>query len=101
MCQITDRQHYLDACQLAASFLVSVPILVDLSWRAVEGIYRKWNVERAMVSISHLITALKDTTTFEKAKHTQTMAAAKVAIRAFKDCLHEEELKRITDPIPA
>ena len=50
---------------------------------------------------AHSRRSLKDTTTFEKAKHTQTMAAAKVAIRAFKDCLHEEELKRITDPIPA
>ena len=29
------------------------------------------------------------------------MAGAQVAIRTFKDSLHELELKRITDPIPA
>ena len=50
---------------------------------------------------SHLISALKDETTFETAKHTQTMATAKAAIQTSKDILHEWELKRITVPIPA
>ena len=50
---------------------------------------------------SHLISALKDETTFETANHTQTMATAKAAIRTSRDNLHEQELKRITDPIPA
>ena len=49
-----------------------------------------------------LVSALKkDETTFGTAKHTQIMAAAKSAIGASKDRLHEQELKRITDPIPA
>ena len=47
----------------------------------------------------HLISALNDETTFETAKQTQTMAA-KAAIRTTKDSLHEQELKRITAPIP-
>ena len=46
---------------------------------------------------SHLISALKEETTFETAKYTQTMAAAKDAIRLSKDSLYERELKRITD----
>ena len=46
---------------------------------------------------SHLMSPLKDWTTFETAKHTRTMAAA---IRASKDCLNEQELKRISEPIP-
>ena len=50
---------------------------------------------------SHLISALNDETAFEIAKHTQTMAAAKAAIRASKDCLHEQEFKRFTHPAPA
>ena len=50
---------------------------------------------------SHLTIALKDETTSEPVKHTQTMAAAKAAIRTSKDYLPEQELKRITDPIPA
>ena len=37
----------------------------------------------------------------ETAKHTQTTTAANAAIRASKDSLHEKELKRLTDPIPA
>ena len=41
---------------------------------------------------SHLISALKDATTFGATKRTQTMAAAKAAIRTFK---------RTTDSIPA
>ena len=48
---------------------------------------------------SHLISALKDATTFEVAKHTQSMAAANAAIRTSEDSLHE--VKRTTDPIPA
>ena len=49
-----------------------------------------------------LVSALKkDETTFGTAKHTQIMAAAKSAIGASKDRLHEQELKRITDPILA
>ena len=31
-------------------------------------------------------------------EYTQTMAAAKAAIRTSQDCLHEQELKRIADP---
>ena len=48
---------------------------------------------------SHLISALENDTTFET--DTQTMAAAKAAIRTSIDWLHEQELKRITDRIPA
>ena len=29
------------------------------------------------------------------------MVAANAAIRTFENCLHEQELKRITEPIPA
>ena len=43
----------------------------------------------------------KDETTFETAKHTQTMAPEKLAIRTSKDFLHDQELKRMTEPIPA
>ena len=50
---------------------------------------------------SHLISALNDEPIFETAKHTQTMATAKATIRTSKNCLHEHELKRITDPIRA
>ena len=50
---------------------------------------------------SDLINALKDETTLEPAKHSQTMAAAKAAIRTSRDSLHEQGLKRITDPITA
>ena len=50
---------------------------------------------------SHLISALKDETTFETAKHTQTMAETKAAIGTSRDRLHEKELKRMIDPIPA
>ena len=50
---------------------------------------------------SHLISALKDETSFETAKHTQTTATAKAAIRTSRGSLHEQELKRITGPIPA
>ena len=49
---------------------------------------------------SHLISALKDETTFETAPHTQTMTEAKTAIQTSKDSLHERELKRFVDPIP-
>ena len=45
---------------------------------------------------SHLSIALKDLSTSEPAKHTQTMAAAKATIQTSK-----EKLKRNTDPIPA
>ena len=37
---------------------------------------------------SHLISTLKHETTFETAKHTQTMSAAKAAIRTSRDSLH-------------
>ena len=50
---------------------------------------------------SHLISALKDATNFETTKYTQTMAATKSAIRTSKACLHEQELKGMTDSIPA
>ena len=45
---------------------------------------------------SHLISALKDETTFETAKHTQAMATAKSAIRTSKDSLHEQEIPAAT-----
>ena len=48
-----------------------------------------------------LINTLKDETTYEAVKHAKTMAAAKAAIRTSRDSLHKQELKRITDPIPA
>ena len=48
---------------------------------------------------SHFISALKDETTFETAKHSQTMAAATAAIRTSRDSLHEHELKSITEAI--
>ena len=48
---------------------------------------------------SHLISELKDETTFETAKHTPTMSAVKAVIRTYIDSLHEQELKRIIDPI--
>ena len=50
---------------------------------------------------SHLISSLKDETNFETAKHTQTTAAEKQAIRISRDSLHERELSHITDPLPA
>ena len=50
---------------------------------------------------SHIIIELKGKATFETAEHTQTMAAGRAAIRTSKSRLHERELKRITDPIPA
>ena len=49
---------------------------------------------------SHL-SALKDETASEPVTYTHAMAAAKAAIRTSKDSLPEQELKRITDPIPA
>ena len=42
---------------------------------------------------SHLTIALKDETTSEPVKHTQTMAAAKAAIRTSKDSLPEQEIQ--------
>ena len=50
---------------------------------------------------SYLISALKDEVPFETANNTQTMAAAKAAIQTSRCSLHEQELKRITYPIPA
>ena len=43
---------------------------------------------------SHLISAVKDETTFETGKNTWIMAAAKAAIRTAKDILHEREHHR-------
>ena len=43
---------------------------------------------------SHLISAPKDEKIFGTAKHTQTTARAKAAIRTSKDSLHKQELKR-------
>ena len=51
---------------------------------------------------SHLISALTNETSFVMtAKHAQTMAAAKAPIQTSNDSLLEQEVKRITNPIPA
>ena len=61
----------------------------------------KQNHQASKDVCSHLISALNDESAFETAVHTQTMAAAKAAIQASKDCMHQQELKRITDPMQA
>ena len=59
------------------------------------------NHQASKDACSHLFSALKDETTFETAKHNQTMAATNATSRTSKDRLHEQEPKRIIDPIPA
>ena len=56
---------------------------------------------QARKDVCSQISAQKDVTTFETAKHTQTTATAKAAVRTSRDSLHEQELKHITGPIPA
>jgi hypothetical protein len=72
---------------------------VKLSGLSVNSATRNHHASKDVCS--HLISALKEETTKKTSKHTQTMAAAKAAIRTCKENLHEQELMRITDPMPA
>ena len=97
-------QHFL-AKRYTTEMLPACTPSTEIFWTGSTKHSQFRNAESPIVKLGkmciHLISALKYETTFESAKHPQTMAAAIAALRTSRESLFTQELKRITDPTPA